>query len=273
MAAPVRRASRDGRHKNVKKCKIKRDGSKSPSLWALYGAPVVAVIGTAFRWVPGLSFTAQLLWLGAAALALYGLTALLARRDRWRRPAHAARRVMQGLFLLLLLSFVVVEALIWSGAHSDPDAPADCVLVLGAGLHGETPSATLAARLEAAVDYLRRHPEVPVVVSGGQGPGESIPEAEAMRRYLVRRGVAAERIRKEEASTSTEENIRFSAALLPEGPLRVAVVSNEFHLYRARLLTRRQGWEPVAVSAPTPYLYLKIAYFIREYASLVWMIF
>jgi uncharacterized SAM-binding protein YcdF (DUF218 family) len=239
-------------------------------LWALYWAPSAAAIGVAFTWIPGLSFLARLLWLSAAALAVYGLTALLGRRTRWRRLAHAARRVMQGLFLLLLLSFFAVEALIWSGAHSDPDTPVDCVLVLGAGLHGETPSAALAARLETAADYLRRHPEVPVIVSGGQGPGESISEAEAMHRYLVRRGVETERIRREGASTSTEENIRFSAALLPAGPLRVAVVSNEFHLYRARLLARRQGWIPVAVSAPTPYLYLKIAGFIREYASLLW---
>lgn len=242
--------------------------------WTLYAAPLPVLLGLLVRGVPGASFLALLLWAVVTPfLALYGLAALLCRSARWGAAALAARRVLQGLLVAAALSFVVVEGLIFSGARSDPEEPVDAVLILGAGLRGETPSLTLVSRLDAALIFLESHPGIPVIVSGGQGPGEDIPEAEAMARYLTARGVAPERIYREDASTDTKENIALSKALFPEGAARVAVVSNEFHLYRARILMRREGLIPVAVAAETPRWYLKLVYYLREYASVVFMLF
>ena len=58
-------------------------------------------------------------------------------------------------------------------------------------------------RLDAAYDYLTEHPDVPVIVCGGQGPDESISEAQCMYEYLTKKGIAAERITQEDRSTST----------------------------------------------------------------------
>jgi len=231
--------------------------------------PVTVIAALIAGRFPGAQFAVPAFWGLAGLSALYGFICLMCRHVRWGRPARVARQIIHTMLALWLLSFVLVITLVMDGAHSDPDGPVDCVLVLGAGLVGETPAHPLASRLDAAVAYLNRHPDTPVVVSGGQGPGESIPEAEAMYRHLVDHGIDPARITQENRSASTAQNVAFSLPLMPEGTARVAVVSNEFHLYRARALLRRAGVEPLAVSAPTPLWYLKPTYYFREYFSVV----
>lgn len=110
---------------------------------------------------------------------------------------------------------------------------------------------------------------MPVVLSGGQGPGEAITEAECMRRALVRRGVDESRLYPEERSTSTQENLRYSRAILEELGVdparRVAIVTSDFHLCRARLMW---GGDIAAVPAHLPsalyFQCLTVNYFIRE---------
>ena len=86
----------------------------------------------------------------------------------------------------------------------------DAVIVLGAAVHGKTPSLTLKRRLDTAVKYHKQNPDAVIIVSGGQGVQEDITEAEAMRNYLIKNGVEADKIIKEEAATSTFENFAFS---------------------------------------------------------------
>ena len=111
--------------------------------------------------------------------------------------------------------------------------------------------------------------KVGVILSGGQGPGEAITEAECMRRALVRRGVDESRLYPEERSTSTQENLRYSRAILEELGVdparRVAIVTSDFHLCRARLMW---GGDTAAVPAHLPsalyFQCLTVNYFIRE---------
>ena len=145
--------------------------------------------------------------------------------------------------------------------------------MLGAGVNGETPSLILQRRIDAAADYLKLHPDVPVVLSGGQGPGEDITEAEAMRRGLAARGVDESRLLKEERSTSTAENFAFSKALLEaqgfetEGAA-IAVVTSDFHCFRAHLLAGRAGLSTVDVPAEVPWRMLAVNYYVREFFAL-----
>lgn len=152
--------------------------------------------------------------------------------------------------------------------------PADAVIVLGAGVNGTTPSLALQTRISAAADYLAQHPEALAVLSGGQGPGEDITEAEAMLRGLKSRGIDEERLLLEDRSTSTAENFAFSKSLLEQGGLDtdsavIAVVSNDFHLYRARLLAGREGLKTFGVPAELPWFWLSANYYVREYFALV----
>lgn len=148
-----------------------------------------------------------------------------------------------GLFCLLL-GFVAV-----SGYAGGATGAEKAVVVLGAGLRKDVPSDLLRRRLDAAYAYYQENPEVVIVVTGGQGNGETIPEGVAMGRYLAEKGVPQEQIIVEQKSTSTEENLLFAKELLEQRGIGadepMAVVTNAFHCYRARCYARLVGFEQV----------------------------
>ena len=147
---------------------------------------------------------------------------------------------------------------------NDPEA----VIVLGCQVRGEVPSVMLSKRLDAAIETLSEYPDTVCVVSGGQGRGEDISEAEAMRRYLVARGISEERVLAEDKSTSTRENIAYSSEILKElGISRAVIVTSDFHQYRAGLYAKRNGLTVGHHSGKTPVFNLA-NYWVREWAAL-----
>ena len=108
-----------------------------------------------------------------------------------------------------------------------------------------------------------------LIVSGGKGSDERLSEAEAMANYLVEAGFPVDRILKEDQSSTTEENLLFSAALMkemrPEG-YRCVVVTNDFHSYRAALIARDLGVPAQVVGSPTAAYFLPSAT-IREFIA------
>ena len=231
-------------------------------------ALVFLALAVLLRFVPGLRFSALLCLCATAVLFIFYLLEHFARRGH--RAAAWCELALIAALLLGFSLFTVLETMVVRGSFADEsDAPVSAVIVLGAGVNGETPSLTLRTRIDAAAAYLEEHPDVPVVLSGGQGPGEAITEAECMRRALVRRGVDESRLYPEERSTSTQENLRYSRAILGELGVdpaqRVAIVTSDFHLCRARLMW---GGDTAAVPAHLPsalyFQCLTVNYFIRE---------
>lgn len=172
---------------------------------------------------------------------------------------------------------LILEALFVSFVYAYGNADTsgydeDVLIVLGAGLIGEEVGPNLELRLELALDYYEKNPDVRIVVSGGKGEGEDITEALGMERYLISRGVPEESIIKEEASTSTEENFRFSKALLDglsDGEYTVSFVTNDFHIFRSSYHAESAGFSDAAhIGAPTP-LYQVIPNGIRETMGIV----
>lgn len=156
-------------------------------------------------------------------------------------------------------------------AGGGPETDAAYLIVLGAGVNGAAPSRSLADRLTAALDYLTAHPACRAIVSGGMGPGEQATEAQVMFDWLTARGISPERILREERAASTLENLRFSFALIPEeARASVAVVSSEYHLYRAKLLARELGYDVAALPARTSLPVLRLNYFLREGLGLIY---
>jgi len=217
--------------------------------------------------VYGFRFAGVLLFLAAGVVLAFGIVDAL--RGRFPRFSRWATRI--GLILVCLGLLLAAGTAGWvvSAGRGAADPEAQWVVVLGAGVNGETPSLTLRTRIDAAAAYLEEHPDVPVILSGGQGPGEAITEAECMRRALVRRGVDESRLYPEERSTSTQENLRYSRAILEELGVdltqRVAIVTSDYHLCRARLMW---GGDTAAVPAHLPsalyFQCLTVNYFIRE---------
>lgn len=204
----------------------------------------------------------------------YGLLLLPYNDERLRNFCRKLRFLCYGGLFLWLLSFAVIEGMIIEGAGGE-DYQGECLIVLGAGLHGEVPSASLLARLETAYAYLTEHPAAVAVLSGGQGPDENITEAEAMRRYLTERGIDNERLLLEENSHNTRENLRFSRELLLANNYSlegIAVLSNGFHLYRAKILAAQEGLVVETLAAPLPKIFgLSFNCYFREYFAVVKM--
>lgn len=218
----------------------------------------------------GIRFSGFLM-LGAAALLLVSLGL-----DAWAQRSRGGLR-LRRIFLCCvaagILAFGVLEGQVLSAAAAAPQA-AEAAIVLGAGVNGTVPSLALQTRLDAAAEYAQMYPDIPLVLTGGQGRGEEISEAECMRRYLVSCGIAENRLLLETEATDTMENFRLSKALLeqegycPED-MTIAVVSNDFHLCRANILARREGLTIIGVGVPIPWLHLEINYSIREAFALV----
>ena len=230
-------------------------------------AGVFFLLALALLQVPGIRFSAALsAGIGCLLLLWQGLYFLT---ERWGK-------LLRRLFAAGLTALAVVlgcfEAVILAHGEEDLSAlPVDAVIVLGAGVNGETPSLALRTRIETARDFLEEHPEVPVVLSGGQGSGEDITEAEAMRRELTE---FSDRLLLEERSTSTAENFAFSKTLLEEAGIDteeavIAVVSNDFHLFRAKLIAEREDLHTIGVAAELPWWWLTANYYLREPFALV----
>lgn len=185
------------------------------------------------------------------------------------------RRVILVLVLFGMLSFGGLFAAVMHGAYDHIDGEPEVMLILGCQVKPWGPSILLQDRLEEGLEYWQEHPEITIVVSGGKGPDEHVTEAGAMAEYLMVRGVPAEDIILEEQSHNTVQNFRYSRILLEEQGYNleetgVLVVSNGFHLTRARMLAERTGFEEVStLAAPSSHVPSRLKMYVREPLALV----
>ena len=176
-----------------------------------------------------------------------------------------------ALYLLALMAMYTLSGIL-NLIHLRKSRNADYIIVLGAGIIGRQVPPLLAARIERGIEILRSNPHAMLIMSGGQGPGEDIPESEAMAAYAVEKGVERERIIMERESVSTEENLRFSAKLAEKKDAKVVIVTTAYHVFRALILARKQGMKCVGFGAKTKW-YFTLNALIREFAgylSLTW---
>ncbi len=151
---------------------------------------------------------------------------------------------------LCILVFLTVEALIFTGMFHHPSENLDYLVVLGAQVNGTKLSNSLRLRVERAGEYLEENPETKAVLSGGKGTGEDITEAEAMYRYMEKKGISPERLLKEEHSTNTSENLKFSLEIIDKKEdnrgkeASIGVVYQQFSCVQ-----RCQPWEKAGMQA------------------------
>ena len=238
---------------------------KLPLSWAAILA--LCVLGAGVLCFPGYRFSAGVIFGIALIVLFYQLLESWGRKHP--KAARCLRRWTTGILCAVLLAAAVTGVLIIHAGCGSADDDCDYLIVLGAGVNGTVPSLSLRERLDAAFTYLEGHPDTVAVLSGGQGSGEDITEAECMFRYLTAKGISPDRLIQENRATSTQENLAFSRKLIPADANRIGILSSEYHLLRARLMARDQGLEPVLVSAKTTRLTLRINYYMREVAG-VW---
>ncbi|MDR1212938.1 MAG: YdcF family protein [Propionibacteriaceae bacterium] len=179
-----------------------------------------------------------------------------------------------GYFGFCLLAYILYSWLYqWWTRRWSP--PANAVVVLGSGLIDGRVPPLLASRLDRGRAIWQRSLDQggsPVlVVSGGQGPDEPITEAAAMADYLVARGVEPDLIWREDTSRTTEQNITHTKLILQRSEVSgpVAVVTNNFHAFRAASLMRQAGLPGYTVGSPTAGYFWPSAT-IREFIAICW---
>lgn len=173
--------------------------------------------------------------------------------------------IVTGFLVLCMIFAIAVSAGMCKAMWTHPKEE-NTVVVLGCKVNGTSPSLMLRCRLDAAYTYLKEHPDVPVIVCGGQGADEGISEAQCMAEYLEVKGIASERIYREDKSASTRENLANAKEILEkeQWEAQITVVTDGFHELRAALNAKDLGLEFSAVPAKTPW-YLVPSYWVREW--------
>lgn len=217
---------------------------------------------------------ANLLSLGAG-VGIIGVVVLqiVANTTKWL-PLQMVMGAVSG--VLGYVAFLFVCFLLYSFVYGKirHRRAVDFIVVLGSGLiGGSRVPPLLASRLDrghAAFDDQQakgRHPML--VTSGGQGPGEDLPEGRAMADYLISKGVPEERILVEDRSRTTEENLRFSKEIMrdrvPE--YRSLVVTNNYHVMRAARMARKEKVNAQVIGSPTARYFWPSAT-IREFIAI-----
>lgn len=203
------------------------------------------------------------------------------RRYKGNRPRKSGgKKLLTALIVLILigvLAFGTLFGVVMSGSHDEVNGDPEIMIILGCQvMPAGHPSVLLQDRLNEALDYLNDHPDMTVVVSGGQGDNEPTTEALAMAEYLIANGVPEEYILQEDRSHNTWQNLNYSMELLADEGYDVTadmiVVSNGFHLTRVSMLWDRVtgGQDNLStLAAPSSHLPSRLKMYIREPLALV----
>lgn len=168
-----------------------------------------------------------------------------------------------GIVLFIIVGMLLVES------AGNPKSEPDYIIVLGAKVRGTKVSRALRERLDCTITYATKHPQAKIIVSGGQGNGEDITEAQAMFEYLTNAGIDEKRVIREERSTNTAENFQYSLELAGDKQKKFLVVSNRFHIYRAVAIGKKMGMQHIeGLAAPTDGV-MRLHYYLREAFAVV----
>ena len=201
-----------------------------------------------------------------------------------------------GLFTLegMWFSFTFVSLLFYSWIYRilPRRRKYDYIIIHGAGLDGTRPTPLLAGRIDKALElWNKQHQQGKFVASGGRGADEVVSEAQAMRDYLLEKGVPADAILMEDKSTTTWENLKNSIAVIRAdrttsggtdaasddvtasdsagacGDFTTAVVSSDFHVFRCAEYAHNLGIKADGIGSHTKGWYWPTA-FIREFIAI-----
>lgn len=154
----------------------------------------------------------------------------------------------------------------------------DYLIILGCAVRKNgTLTPLLKGRVDAAVAFEKKQfvtngKHAVFVPSGGQGPDETISEGEAMENYLKEIGVPAEQIVREDQSTNTFENMKFSKEIIDQHSggkkKKIGFATTNYHVFRGYIMAKKNGFEAKGISAKTkPYFFPNA--FLREFIGLL----
>jgi len=226
------------------------------------------------------SYMGYLIFIAIKALEL-GMFAVALRRPSkalWKNGL----RVILFVFLLMLgmLTIVIATVLmspfsssISSSITDQPRQEYDAGVILGAAVwSGDRPSPVLRERINKGYDLLKNGNAQFLVLTGGEGAPNELPEAEVARRELLKQGVDPTRIVTETNTSSTLEQILFIRDQLQkkQGWHSFIIISDQFHLKRALEICDFNNIDAIGVSSESPLGPQNLAqYHLRESGALI----
>ena len=122
----------------------------------------------------------------------------------------------------------------------------DCIIILGAGIWGDSPSPMLQDRLLQGIDLYKSNVSSKIIMSGDHGR-EEYDEVNVMKKYAIDNGVPSEDIFMDHAGFSSYESIYRAKEIF--GAKRIVIVTQKYHLYRALHIANSLGLEAYGVGA------------------------
>ena len=122
----------------------------------------------------------------------------------------------------------------------------DCIIILGAGIWGDSPSPMLQDRLLQGIELYKSNVSSKIIMSGDHGR-EEYDEVNVMKKYAIDHGVPSEDIFMDHAGFSSYESIYRAKEIF--GAKKVVIVTQKYHLYRALHIANSLGLEAYGVGA------------------------
>lgn len=234
---------------------------------------MIGLVMLFFAAIPSVIY--QIFHTGVIFLGLVGLVLVLIPL-LWNKMRSKNQKIIRNILVvgvvLAIVGGLVLSVMMIVKAYFNPPPKEQpvTVIVLGCKVQGDSPSLMLQNRLDAAYGYLLFNEQATCIVAGGLGENERYTEAAVMEKYLLEKGIAQERIFKENKSTNTEENIGFSSEIIQREGLssEVAIATDSFHQLRAGIFASRDGLTASALPAKTPWG-LFPSYWVREFFGIM----
>jgi len=127
-------------------------------------------------------------------------------------------------------------------ANYDEARRVDAIVVFGAAEYVGHPSPIYRARLEHAYELFERGLAPLIITTGGSGKDPKFSEGQVGRDYLSKLGVPDVNLIAETQAGDTEQSAQRVAVILEANELKSALlVSDAYHLYRAKRMMEREG--------------------------------
>lgn len=122
----------------------------------------------------------------------------------------------------------------------------DCILVLGCGVHGDTPSHMLEDRLLQGVELCKNGASEKLLMSGDHGR-KNYDEVNVMKDFAIERGIDSEDVFMDHAGFSTYESMYRARDIFKAE--KILIVTQDYHLYRAIYDARALGLDAYGVAS------------------------
>ena len=159
-------------------------------------------------------------------------------------------------------------------AKHKPNFDKDYVIILGSKIRKDgTLTPILQARVDKAIEFAKEQKEksnkrIVFVPSGGKGEDEIISEAEAMKNYLIEKGISLEDIIVEDKSKNTYQNLKFSKQKIDEDNKdgKIIFSTTNYHVFRSGVIANNEGIDCEGMGSKTKWYFYTNA-LIREFIA------